>query len=65
MKRLELFLLENNLNVEKVNFHIEVHHIELGQGRLTLFKSQDLVELETIKQEQFWAKLLQTFDIRY
>lgn len=65
LKRLELFLLENNLNVEKVNFFVEVHQIQLGHGRLTLLKSEELLNLEAPKVHQFWQKLISTFDIRY
>jgi hypothetical protein len=65
LKRLELFLLENNLNVEKVQFHIEVHHIKLGHGRLTVFKGHELAQLEAPKQQNFWEKVIGSFEIPY
>lgn len=65
LKRLELFLLENNLNVEKVQFHIEVHQIKLGQGRLTVFKGHELAQLEAPKQQIFWQKMIGALDIPY
>ena len=65
LKRLELFLLENNLNVEKVQFHIEVDHIKLGNGRLTLLKGHELAQIEPSNQQSFWEKVIGSFEVPY
>lgn len=61
-RRLETFFLENNLSVEKVNFHTMVQNITLGDGRLILFEGDKLPrEIEIVGE--FWDKILSTFSL--
>ncbi|MCK6594465.1 MAG: hypothetical protein L6Q33_04635 [Bacteriovoracaceae bacterium] len=61
-RRLETFFLENNLNVEKVNFHTLVQNITLGDGRLIIFDGEKLPrEPETLTS--FWDKMISTFSL--
>lgn len=61
-RRFETFFLENNLNVEKVNFHTMVQNISLGDGRLVIFDGEKLPRNSEIAQE-FWAKIISTFSL--
>jgi hypothetical protein len=63
-KKLEVFFLENSLKVEKVNFHTSISNIILGQGRLLIFEGDELSELPRAKQDAFWSKVLETFELR-
>lgn len=63
IQRLEAFLIENSLEVEKVNYHTEVHNISLGTGRLVVFNGYKLGELNADKKIDFWSKVFSTFDI--
>lgn len=64
LKKLEIFFLENSLKVEKVNFHTTVHNINLGEGRLVIIEGDKLEKLESAKKQQFWDKLISTFELR-
>lgn len=64
LKKLEVFFLENSLKVEKVNFHTAIHNVSLGQGRLLIFEGEDLIGLPQAKQDAFWSKVLNTFELR-
>ncbi len=61
LRRLETFLLENSLNVEKVNLHTTIHNVTLGQGRMLIFDGSKLSELSEDKCFDFWKKVFSTF----
>jgi len=63
LRRLETFLLENNLDVKKVHFHTIIHNTVLGEGRLVVFDGDDLEKVTNDKKELFWNNLLSTFNI--
>jgi hypothetical protein len=65
LRRLETFILENSLQVEKVHFQTSVHNTILGEGRLIVFEGDELVPLDSDKKELFWSKLIATFDITH
>jgi hypothetical protein len=62
-KKLEVFILENNLQAEKINFHTQIQHIRLGEGRLILIEGLTLDSLDEGKLFQFWTKILETFSL--
>jgi hypothetical protein len=76
-KRLDSFILENSLTVSDVNFHTMVSEIRLGESRMLLLDSDDLVnkylqgwdgrtdaELPS-KVVQFWERVVGTFEIQH
>lgn len=63
-KRLEVFMIENSLQSEKVNFHTSIQNIVLGEGRMVLIDGQKLNQLEESKLLAFWQRLLETFGLK-
>ncbi|WP_127714869.1 hypothetical protein [Halobacteriovorax sp. HLS] len=64
-RRLESFLLENNLEVEKVNFLTEVTYTQLGEGKLVIFNGEKLLKRSLQDRVKFWSKLVSTFEIQH
>lgn len=64
-RKLETFLIENNLKVEQVFFHSNIQHVKCGEGVLVFVESEQLLKIDSKKQEVFWMKLLKTFEIRH
>jgi hypothetical protein len=62
-KRLNIFFLENNLQVQVVNFITEVTISELGEGRLILFRGDQLESSH--KQLKFWPQLLRFLNVSH
>ncbi|MBT3236164.1 MAG: hypothetical protein HN353_09465 [Bdellovibrionales bacterium] len=76
-KRLDSFIIENSLTVSDVNFHILVSEVRLGDSKMVLLDSSQLVakyrdgkgdhpesELPS-KVVQFWEKIIATFEIQH
>lgn len=64
-KRWNLFVLENNLDVEAINFHINVSNVSLGDGRFILFSGKELENIEEQNRKIFWEKIISTFSIKH
>jgi hypothetical protein len=62
-QRFETFFLENNLNVEKVNFQTQIQNISLGEGRLVLIEGEGFKELSKEEYLDFWKTLVETFSL--
>jgi hypothetical protein len=62
-RRLETFILENSLPVEKVNFFTMIENIELGEGRLLLIDGEGLEERSADELMEFWGKIISTFNL--
>lgn len=56
-KRLQIFLLENNLKVQSVNFLTPVQITELGEGRLILFEGDKLKNKSD--NQKFWQHIFE------
>jgi hypothetical protein len=65
LKKLEVFLLENDLRVEKVNLATTVHNVTLGDGRLLVFQGDGLTNQSFEVQQEFWEKIIGTFDLQH
>jgi len=63
VKKLEIFIIENSLKVEKVNFKTMVNNISLGEGRLIIFESSKLLEGSANDRIIFWSQLIKTFSL--
>ena len=62
-RKLELFLIENDLKVEKVNFNCLISNVQLDLGRLLIFNSNDLACKPSEVKKEFWERLISTFSI--
>lgn len=64
-KKLEIFILENSLQVEMVNFVIPIRKASLGESSMVLFSSAELLNKTKKEQAQFWQQLLKTTHIAH
>ena len=64
LKRLESFILENKLKVEKINLELAIHHIKLGEGSMTIIDGQALKKFNAKTRNSFWHKIINTFTIK-
>ncbi|CBW27524.1 hypothetical protein BMS_2748 [Halobacteriovorax marinus SJ] len=65
VRRLESFFLENNLEVEKVNFLTDVTYAQLGEGKLIVFNGEKLLSRGRGEKVNFWKKLIGTFEVQH
>ena len=62
-KRLQIFLLENNLKIQTVNYLTTVTLTELGEGRLILFIGETLKESN--EKDKFWRHILNYLNLNH
>jgi hypothetical protein len=62
-KRLQVFLMENNLKVQSINFLTSVTLCELGEGKLLTFEGQPLQQSDG--QKQFWINIFKFLNIHH
>lgn len=60
-KKLQVFLIENNIKVQDVNFMTPTQICELGDGRLILFDGDRLID--NPKRETFWAHIFRFLNL--
>lgn len=60
-KTLSVFLLENKLKEQSVNFVTSIQILELGEGRLVLYDGKKLNKNE--ENQKFWAHLFRYFNL--
>ncbi len=60
-KKLQIFLLENNIKMQSVNFMTAVHLCELGEGRLIFFEGERLIE--NPERENFWSHIFRYLNL--
>lgn len=60
-KKLQIFLLENNLKSQSVNFMTNTQICELGEGRLIMFHGERL--RENPNREKFWAHIFRYLNL--
>jgi hypothetical protein len=65
VRKFETFFIENNLEVEKVHYHTSIHKASLGDGRLVLFSGDELSDLDQSKTNDFWQRLISTFNLQH
>lgn len=61
-KRIDLFVLENNLQAEEIKFLTDLTFIELGQGKILIFDGAKLEGLSLKQWLVFWEKALSLFE---
>lgn len=64
LKKIELFLMENSLKVERVQFLTNIHHITLGDGRMVVIDGQQLAQAKSEEKLAFWDKIFSMFGIK-
>jgi hypothetical protein len=64
-QKLELFLLENEFQIEKVNFQTLITHITLGEGQLLFFNAEEITETKEDKKKSFWKKIISIFNLAH
>lgn len=62
-KKLQIFLLENNLKSQSVNFMTNTQICELGEGRLILFEGHRLIQNSA--REKFWSHLFKYLNLAH
>lgn len=60
-KKLQIFLLENNIKMQSVNFMTATHVCELGEGRLIFFEGERLIDNPS--REKFWAHIFRYLNL--
>ena len=65
LRRLETFIIENSLNVEKVNLYTSILNVTLGEGRMVIFEGDKLADAKDQEAYDFWQRLIHTFHISY
>ncbi len=60
-KKLEMFFLENHLEVQKVKFRTLVRSVSLGEGQMLLYNSDELAVLDPLAIRDFWEKLFSLY----
>lgn len=66
-RRLESFYLENELEIEKIRYLTQIETISMGEGRLFIYDSEELLNIDTKeeKKHQFWSKVFNSLDFDY
>jgi hypothetical protein len=60
-KKLQIFLLENNIKMQSVNFMTSVHLCELGDGRFIFFEGEHLIA--NPDREKFWSHIFRFLNL--
>jgi hypothetical protein len=63
--KMDSFLLENSLKIDKIKFHVNFENVTLGEGRLFLFKGNEFKSIDFEKKKEFWHKVLANMDISH
>ena len=64
-RRLESFILENNLANQEVNYYGKIVNFTLGNGRLMIFNGDDFTKLGEKELGNFWQQVLKTFELKH
>ena len=64
-RQLELFFLENDLAVEKINLHTNIRHIRFNRAHLITFDGSRLMDFSPEKIQNFWHRLIGIFDLKH
>jgi hypothetical protein len=65
IKKIDLFISENKLQTEKVNFIIPMTKISLANGSLILFNREDLMKESLAKRISFFETIIAFFQISH
>lgn len=60
-KKLQIFLLENNIKMQSVNFMTSTQVCELGEGRLIIYEGERLID--NTAREKFWLHIFRYLNL--
>ena len=60
-KKLQIFLVENNIKIQFINFVTTIQICELGEGLLIIFEGDKL--LDNPQTEEFWPQIFKFFNL--
>lgn len=63
-QRLDLFVVENDLKVEKLNYVCPISRINLGEGSIVTIDSDKLAEAGHVKKLNFWETMISYLKIK-
>lgn len=61
-RKLELFLLENSIVTQKINYICDILYASIGQGRLITFEGKNFHRESMVKKHSFWENLISYFN---
>ncbi len=62
-KRLEIFMLENEIELEEVYYVTKIRSLTLGEGKLICYDGQSVKEADESKKYDFWDRIIRTFEL--
>lgn len=63
-QRFEIFLIENSLKVDHINYMTHIQYAELGDGRLVVFDGASF-KADSVNFVKFWDKIFSLFRFRH
>lgn len=63
-QRFEIFLIENSLKVDQINYMTHVQYTELGDGKLVIFDGSSF-KADSVNFTKFWDKIFHFFRFRH
>ena len=64
-KRFHLFIAENNLETQNVNFKTEIMITKLGEGRLFVYNGETLSTQSPKDQNAFWQNIMNYLELKH
>lgn len=65
LKKLEIFFVENEIPLEKINYISPVTKAALGDGIIITYNSDKLNETSLVKRSGFWEKMVHYLEIKH
>jgi hypothetical protein len=65
LNRFNNFFIENDIQIEKVNYVTMVEKAKLGEGLFVTYEGSKLVEAPTIKKYNFWDTIINFLNIQH
>lgn len=63
--KLNVFLTENNIEVEKINYLTPILKAQIGEGTLITYDNQKLSETSIIKKVGFWQTMIKYLQLKH
>ena len=63
--KLDVFLTENNIQVEKVNYLTPILKAQIGEGTLIVYDNEKLSQSSTMKKVGFWQTMIKYLQLKH
>ena len=63
--KLEVFLTENGIDVERINYLTPILKAQIGDGTLVAYNNQKLSETQTMKKVGFWQTMIKYLNLKH